>query len=854
MDTKLISLILNIVFVLVLVIGFLSGLKGAKKSGLSLAFFVVGAILAFALTPTISKLVLNIQINVQNDQGEIVKQTINDFLASLINQSGLFSDIASSGSSTEKLIQALPQMFAKIVVFMALIIICSLVFKIIGAIVGAILFRNKKAKNPISKNTPSYVSATGNVRYVREEKPKKHRLAGGFLGLVHAFMFAVLLFVPVCALSGTITTLAYQTESSSQTSAVKVVYADDNSTNYTAFAKKLQEIIPAEVLDILNSINSSAVSKVVNVCDVNGVIFDNIAKCKVDGEKIELTAEISSVASVYNNMEYITTLDLSTLNGIKQLDFNSLRTAINSLFDSKMVKTVLTEVTTKALDWLTADDITGLSQQTQDAIKSIRDTMAENEYLHDFVYRLKKEYLALDNNARYDFLKNEVTTCLNLTESVVSMQYFQATFDNTSAESASMELLIDDLSQNNNALLNKLVSYVFDSKVAQIAMLCGTNAMIDQAKTYFDEKLAENAVEIAKINVLESTTWYDKTLVNDIFVKMLNIYNSIYTNYKPLGFDNISNDIRLLTSTENLEQILKTNIINFGIVLDDIKNLQILTQYGTLGNILSNIKQLELTREANDDGTETIYYVKDVINIELLAKADFSAETDFEQLCPAILKVASLSFQIDDAENGTTDCDIIRYIDQVGVKNAILDIPTDDLNIILNSLAQSQLLAPLNVLMINIINQEVKNAIGDQLGGDIIDLVPENVNVAEQAEDITNVVSDIKTLMPALEDISSGSKTLDEVLKDTSSESLQETSQTIVSLLNNLQTNANTYQEDGVFTGVYNAMLNYVKDESSGLTDIATIIEQNTVTDQQTDISTIDWQAVIDSYLSNSKS
>lgn len=815
MDSNLLLIILNIAFVAILVFGFLAGLSGLKKSGLNFVFFLIATILTFIFTPLITKTVLQISITVDG-----TTQTISEYIVSLINQSGLVGDIAVSGSSTEALIKNLPQMLGNIVVFMALLIVSNIIFGIIGAIVGAIAFRTKKDKNPVSKNTPSYVSATGNVRYVRTEKPKKRRLAGGFVGLAHALMFAVLLLIPICSLSQTVTALAYETET--ETTATSVVLADDGEVEYTPFAKQLQSIIPQQVLDILNTVNNSALCKVINVCDSGSLIFNNIAKCEVNGEKVSLKTEITSLASVYNNVEFLASVDMSTAQSIKDINFDKLRTALDNLFDSGIIKTIVPETLDKVLDWLTMDDISSLSTETQDIVKPIRDELAKNEYLNDFVLKFRQVYEKSEKQT--DFLKNElyvvVDTCELIANTQIVDEYFGTDLNKF------IDTIFDELAKNNSELANKLINKVFDSEVVQIAGLVGTNLVIDELQEYFDSNLSKDAtiVQIRKIDVKSATSKFDKTSVSDALTNFLNLYNE----YKEL--DNIQSDIRVLDTPT-----LETNFKTLGSIVDKIKNLDVLNEFGSLSDILDNLSQLEFILE-KDDGTEEKYVASDFVNLALLKDKTFSVESDFETLAPAIRQLVQITF-VD--EQTKEEHDILWQMQKVGMKDTIKALSSEQTSNILTPLASSELFKPLNVVLINIINEEVQKTIG----GDIAKLVPEDVDLSEQVDDIVEIIDDVKTLLPALEEISSGDKNLDDVIKDTATSN----SEIIASLLNNLQDNANTFGESGAFTGVYNAMLDYVKDESNGLTGIADIIDSNTTTDGSTTI--IDWSKVISDYL-----
>ena len=71
---SIVGLVLNVLFALILVIGFLLGIwRGLKKSAVSAAFSIVGVLIAFFVTPPITNAILGISVNFEG-----TSQTINE--------------------------------------------------------------------------------------------------------------------------------------------------------------------------------------------------------------------------------------------------------------------------------------------------------------------------------------------------------------------------------------------------------------------------------------------------------------------------------------------------------------------------------------------------------------------------------------------------------------------------------------------------------------------------------------------------------------------------------------------------------------------------------------------------------
>lgn len=801
MNPNTLLIILNIAFVVILALGFLTGLKGVKKSGIDLAVFVGSFILAILITPLITKAVLNINIYVDGKS-----TTISNYIISLITaQTG---SLVTSGSSTESLISNVPVMVGNLVVFMVLLIVIDILAQIITSIVFAVTKKRKKKKNAISKSAPSYVSATGNVKYVREEKPKKYRLAGGLVGTVHALLFVVALLIPIKGVTSTVASLANQVEPEPAV----VTYAE-TEPNYTPVAKYIRQAISEQYLDLVFAVDNSALFKVTGALDINSFMFNSLASCKVDGKKIVLTAEIDSATTLVNQLDYIQNIDIKTAEGLKSVDFERLSLTLDSLFNSEIVKTLLDDIAKNLLDWTTADEMPELTGEIGNLVKDVREKVSQDANLKDLLLKTKQ----IVNSKQFvsNFLKDELDIILNVADIAVNSTIIDPIMSEDKTNLIST--LLTELGKDNNALANNLLSNIFDSEIINLGLLYGTNFGIDFVNDYF--ATIENAVTVSKINYVNDDIKYNKADLTEIITTILDIYKD----YTEVNLDNIVSTPEVLVTAN-----FNSNVKNLGKIVDKVKGLEVLNQSGSFGKIIDNAKLLAITF-----GEETLNFV-DIIDLDLLKVKEFSVETDFETLTPAIRELLTMKF-IDEGGNQISS---IEQITKEGITETVKKMSKDQISAILTPLANSDLFKPLNVMLINTINNEVKKTIG----GNIVEL-PDDIDLSNQIDNIVNVIDDVKTLLPALEEIGSGTKSLDDVIKDTATNN----SDTVVSLLNNLQDNANNNGENGAFTGVYNAMLSYIKDDASGLTDISQIIDANTVIDGEK--SVIDWQSVINQYL-----
>ncbi len=855
MDKGTIMLIANLALLVILAFGFLVGLRGVKKSGLSLAFFIVSLVVTTLITPLISKALLGIKVNVDGSM-----LTIQEWLKGVLSESGIIKELASSGSNVEALLNGLPQAIGNLATFVALVIVVGFIFWIAYLITASIVLKKDKTpkqKNTVSKTAPSYVSATGNVTYVRDNKVKKHRLLGGLVGALHALVFVVALLIPVCGVTSLYNELAFQTEVPATTTTVSIGLlnvnseggsadqgASDEDKDYTATAKLIQSNVPQEASDILTGVNDSILGHITNIFNAGDIWFNSIAKCNVNGEKIVLKNEIKTFASAYNDIDYISKIDFNSVESVKSIDFDRIRKAVDNVFNSKLLDTIGTELGYKYLDWLTMDEseLATLPQEIQDMVADLRTEIDKDANLKEFLVEIKKIFG--DDQKQLQFFKSEINVVINIAEEIVKSDLIDLI---VGVDQVDADQVIAVLNKNNNELVNKIIDHIFSSELVNLSTLTGTNYAIDEIMSMLKDTSINGATEpiltIAKITLASAQNRIDSTAVKNMVDLSLDMYNE----YSTIGFDKIQNDLTLI-ATPNF----KDNIKKYGIALDSFKNMSLWTEFKNAENITSytafvtNFGNLKYNMGQNEDGTTDYFNVRDYVDVSCLYPQNPAVandpyknilEVEFENIAPAIEKLFTVYFEETSSNGQIIKVTLFEKILNDKLGDVIDKISDEDLSVILTAFGNSKLFKPTNVMILNAINKQIQ----DNIGGTIPDLVPDEVDLTEEeVKQIVEIVTDAKDLIPTLKDVTDGTKTLDDVLKEVQTDpDKSSVKDTVVSILDKLQDNA---KNDGVLGNVYNAMFDYVYNDDS-LSDIKQIIDDNGGKEN------VDWNAVINQYL-----
>ncbi len=830
MDSSLIMLILNLVLLAVVVLGFLFGLHGVKKSALSLAFFVGAFIVTLIITPLVTRALLQINITVDGST-----MSISDYIMDMVRQSALIKDLATKGSNMEALIQNAPQILGNIAIYMALLIVVGFIFWIAYLITAHAIFKKKQKTNPVTKNTPANVSATGNVQYVRSEKPeKKHRLLGGLVGAVHAFLFLVFLLIPVVGATSLFGNYAYAQESEVQTTAViKTLSIDsegetdnkEKEIQYTPTAKYIQEKVSPEVLDMISAVNHSVIGSVCQVADVGDVVFNSIAKCKVNGERVVLKDELDKMSKVYDNVEFLFSIDFSSAESIRSINFDKVKVAINTLTDSSILKTIAPELTIKYLDWLTTDDISSLDKEVQDLLATPREELDKEPNLKELVIAIK-DLLGTDEKVMATF-KKELINVVDICQIVVNSDLLDYILEYSKAETE-IDLtneILTSLHANDNALINSLIDKIYSSDFVNLFSLTSINYAIDEIQSVIQEYIGETpVVEIAKIKLIDAKSKMDSSVLKTIVGAGLDFYFKLDASKDSAG-------------EYDIDKFVKENIVSIaqsvGKVLDDVKDMAIINEFGTLNDILTNLDKIEITI----NGEEPTTISKCFANLSLVTNENFRFETELKR----IGELAEYLFNINFTE--TVDGEEVTYsfydkAKDMDFEYIFKNLSSEDIKKVVNTLTDSDFFKPLGVYTLNYVNKEIQKQVG-KASDEIGDLLPSDIDLSEATDQIIDIIDNVKDVLTVVENFDDN-KSLEENLKTITDTADQEK---IAGLLSGLQDNAS--QEDSVFKGLYDSMLEQLQDdEKSGLEGLSNIIQSATETDGK-----IDWSKVISDYV-----
>jgi hypothetical protein len=322
---QIVGLIILGLFVLFALIGLFIGLaRGARKSIIRIVFFVISTISAFAFTPMFSKMIMNLTITIGGTTINIAQK-----IDEIIGAEPIAVDLIQNSTALNSLYERAPYIIMNLVTFFLLFIVINFIGYILYHIFKG-LFLKKKPKAWREDGTYQ----------VDLTKTKKHRLVGGFVGALQSVIFFTLLLLPVTGFASTVAELTYQKDKTTQA--------------YTPSATLIQENAPTEFLEIAEAYKTSPLYYSSKVLGADSFLFDTLTSVKIETEdgdmRIAVRQEFYKTAQIFNNIEFLTKIDFNNVI-YKDLQYDKISNAVDTLFASEMLKTVLPEV----LNWLIID-------------------------------------------------------------------------------------------------------------------------------------------------------------------------------------------------------------------------------------------------------------------------------------------------------------------------------------------------------------------------------------------------------------------------------------------------------------------------------------------------------------------
>lgn len=302
-----VSLILNILFAVFLVIGFIMGLKrGMKRTAVRSIWLAVIVVLLLLLSTKVTSLLLNINVNLDCNGQNCV--TIKDYIVAMMKD--LLPMEGADYSGIADVVLVLVNLMLNAIVFLVLYLVLKLVSLPLYWIGNAFIFAGERRKKKRAKKEKQKI------------KIKKHRLVGGLIGTAVAFVGFCIVFTPVAGY----VSIAKDVEKQTANSDGVGVLTEQVGDTYTELINQYDSSVPIKVISTLK------IDKLMMVA------FDGLTSSKVNDRKIVLSDEATVLAKVYAKVDEIGSPDMNT---ISQSEFNTILNKANEvvdlMFDSNIV-------------------------------------------------------------------------------------------------------------------------------------------------------------------------------------------------------------------------------------------------------------------------------------------------------------------------------------------------------------------------------------------------------------------------------------------------------------------------------------------------------------------------------------
>lgn len=254
MSATAIIAILDVLFVLILLIGFWAGFRrGVKRSALEFGLSFVGIIICGFITPPVTNAILGISVTVDG-----TTTTLQNLIVNLISEDQTIGTLVESSPSLENLLTNLPSALVCAFVFLVLNLLMRLVVYGIYKIISIFAFKSKKQE--------------------KVEGLKRNGWVGGAIGAFKMFMLLLVISMPVTSLVKLADNQIYEAKA-----AVAEGSASPVDQNLDA--------LPQTVKDVLHAIDSSAFGVLNGAVGLDDYIFDNISQFEMNGEKVQIRKE-----------------------------------------------------------------------------------------------------------------------------------------------------------------------------------------------------------------------------------------------------------------------------------------------------------------------------------------------------------------------------------------------------------------------------------------------------------------------------------------------------------------------------------------------------------------------------------
>lgn len=303
-SSSLIGWLISLVFIIILVAGFFVGFwRGLKRSTFNLIISIVGVLVAFFITPSITSSVLGIKITVNDTQ-----TTLENTIVEALKSDKDISNLMQANKNLEVFFMNLPRALFNTLIFIVVTIAIELVLYIIYKVIAATLLKVKKDE-------------------------KKHGLAGGIVGLVKTLIVMLLAFMPLAGLTGVANNLM-------TTENYGIVYTIDSTE--VESKSILEDKLPEGATNVIVGLENNMLIKMCGIFGLDNAMFDYYSSFKIDDEKLYVRKEVEHVYEIVDFSYQISKADLSKVNFIK-LRYDKVAKAVENTTNSTLFKKVVAE-------------------------------------------------------------------------------------------------------------------------------------------------------------------------------------------------------------------------------------------------------------------------------------------------------------------------------------------------------------------------------------------------------------------------------------------------------------------------------------------------------------------------------
>lgn len=306
MSAATIIIILDVLFIVLLLVGFFQGFcRGVKRSSLELVLTILGVVGAGLLTPVITNAILGISVG----NGQTLKQYFIDLIA----QDATIGALVDSSPNLAEFLESLPQVLFCAIIFLLLNLVMRLVIYIIYKIISAIAFKSKKKEKQLGL--------------------KRNRWVGAAIGTLKMFILSLVICMPLTSLvklaDNALTTVSAATAESS---------TQDEPT---------QEVVPETVTEVLSGVNSSFFGALNGAVGLDDFIFDDISKFQIEGQNVYLRQDLSNYLSIYDSVMSVASSDMTKFT---DLDWEAIDEIYNKATEGTLYNVVVLNVVADFVD------------------------------------------------------------------------------------------------------------------------------------------------------------------------------------------------------------------------------------------------------------------------------------------------------------------------------------------------------------------------------------------------------------------------------------------------------------------------------------------------------------------------